>query len=61
MTWWNFYFQIFEKAIRKEEVVESRRGLGSLTPRTVSEGRRNRKSFLRGAVQSAIYFPHQEN
>jgi hypothetical protein len=22
MTWWNFYFQIFEKAIGKEEVVE---------------------------------------
>jgi hypothetical protein len=22
MTWWNFYFQVFEKAITKEEVVE---------------------------------------
>jgi hypothetical protein len=22
MTWWNFYFQIFEKSIGKEEVVE---------------------------------------
>jgi hypothetical protein len=22
MTWWNFYFQIFEKSIGKEEVAE---------------------------------------
>ena len=22
MTWWNFYFQIFERTIRKEEVVQ---------------------------------------